>query len=85
MVDLQFQWGHWSVEVNTVQVVHQQDLAVTFSAISRFGPFCGFPNLDYDNISIGGMRLSGCKPHKRELTEQHVPQTRRDRNTLFRS
>lgn len=35
MVDFQLQRRHRSIEVNAVQVVHQQDLAVTFSAITR--------------------------------------------------
>ena len=43
--------------MDAVQVVHQQDLTVTFSTIARLGPFRRLPNLDYDHISIGLISL----------------------------
>ena len=57
MVDFQLQRSHRSIKVNAVQIVHQQNLAVTLPAITRLGPFRGFPNLDYDNVSIGQINL----------------------------
>ena len=83
MVDFQFQRGHRSIEVDAVQVVHQHDLTVTFSTVTRLGSFRGLSNLDYDHISIGSISLKNPEIPKRNLTEQRVPQTRRDQNTPF--
>lgn len=85
MVNLQLQWGHWGIKVNAVQIVHQQDLAVTFSTVTRLGPFRGLPDLDYDHISIGAVSLKRRKSSNSKLTEQRAPRTRRGRNTPFRN
>lgn len=85
MVYLQLQGGHWSIKVNTVQVVHQQNLAVTFSTISWFRTFCGLPNLDDDHVSIEEIRVNECKRSKSKLTEQRGPRIRTNLNTPFRN
>ena len=71
--------------MNAVQVVHQQDLAVTLSTITRFGPFCGLSDLDHDHVSVGAVSLKKRKLPKTKLTEPRAPRTRRDQNTPFRS
>lgn len=53
VVNFQLQWGHRCIEVNAVQVMHQQDLTVSLSTIARLGPFRGLSNLDHDHVSIG--------------------------------
>lgn len=50
MVDFQLQWRHGRVEVDTIQIVHEQNLRVTLSSIAGFRPFAGFPDFDDDNI-----------------------------------
>ena len=52
VVNFQLQRRHRCIEVNAVQVVHQHDLAVTFSTITRLRSFGGLSNLDYDHVSI---------------------------------
>ena len=57
VVDFQLQRVHRSIEVDAVQVVHQQDLTITFSTVTRLGPFSRLSNLDYDHISIGSINF----------------------------
>ena len=85
MIDFQLQRGHRSIKMNAVQVMHQQDLAVTFSTITRLGPFRGLSDFDYDYISIGSISIKHCETPKSKLTEQRAPRTHRGLNTLFRN
>jgi hypothetical protein len=52
MVDLQFEWVHGSIKMDTVQVLHNQHLRVSLPTITRFRAFGRFANL-YDNHVSG--------------------------------
>ena len=51
MVYLQLQRRHRGVEVNSVEVVHQEDLTVTFATISGSRAFSRFADFDNDHVS----------------------------------
>ena len=78
VVNFQLQRGHRSIEVNAVQVVHQQNLTVTFSAITRLGPFCRLSDLDYDHIPIGAVslkRMRDLRVHSRDDVSLELVET----------
>lgn len=52
MVDLEFQWRHRGIEVNPVEVVHQQDLTVTLATITGPRAFGGFSYFRYDHVPM---------------------------------
>ena len=55
MIDLELERSHSSVEMNPVEVLHDQNLTVTLSTVTGLGAFCRLPNFDHDNVP---MRLS---------------------------
>lgn len=52
MIDLQLQRGHWRVKVYPVQIMKEENLTVSFAAISRLRTLSGFADLDDDHITI---------------------------------
>ena len=51
MKDFEFQRRHGRIKVHSVEVMHQQNLTVPFTAIARLGALRGFANLDDDHVT----------------------------------
>ena len=52
MVDLKFQRRHGCIEMDTVEVMQEEELGITLAAIARSGAFSGFADFDYDHVTV---------------------------------
>lgn len=59
MINLELQRGHRCVEVNFVQIAHQQDLTVTFPSIAGFRPLSRFADFHYNDVPRQKVRARG--------------------------
>jgi hypothetical protein len=79
MINFEFQRGHGRIEMHTVEVVHEQDLAVSFAAIARLGPLRGLADFDDNHITTthNDVNTHSCAPTKNAvLTERRALRTR---------
>ncbi len=51
MIYLELQRRHGSIEVDTVQIVHKENLTISFTTITRLRALCGFANFDDDHVA----------------------------------
>ena len=51
MINFEFQRGHGRIEMHAVEVVHEQNLTVSFAAIARLGPLRGLAHFDDNHIT----------------------------------
>lgn len=65
MVDLQFHRRHGCIKVDTVEVVHYQDLRVSLATITGFRPLTRLSNFHDDNITTTVQRLE--QGHKKVM------------------
>ena len=52
MIDFQLQRCHWRIEMDTVEVLHQENLTVTLATIAWPGPLSRSANLDNHDVSV---------------------------------
>lgn len=52
MVDFELEWCHWGIEMDAVEIVHEQDLRVALSAIAGLGSLAWLANLHHNDVSI---------------------------------
>ena len=50
VVDLELKWAHWRIEMDTVEVLHQENLTVTLATVTGLRALCGLPDLDHDDV-----------------------------------
>ena len=50
VIDLQLERSHRSVEVDPIEVLHEENLTVTLSTVTRLRPLRGLADLDDDNV-----------------------------------
>ena len=50
VIDLQLERSHRSVEVDSIEVLHEENLTVTLSTVARLRPLRGLADLDDDNV-----------------------------------
>lgn len=51
MIYLELQRRHGSIEVDTVQIVHKENLTISFTTITRLRALRGFANFDDDHVA----------------------------------
>jgi hypothetical protein len=52
MIYLQLQGRHGSVEMDSVQIVQQKDLAIALATVAWFRAFCWLADLNDDHVSV---------------------------------
>ena len=57
MVNLELKRRHRSVEVHPVQVLHDENLTITLSTITRFRALGGLSDLDNNDVANFGVRF----------------------------
>ena len=58
VVNLQLQRRHWHIEMDTIEVMQQEDLRVSLSTIARFRSFSGFTDLGDDHVPMQKLDLN---------------------------
>ena len=51
VVNLKLEGTHWRVEVNAVEVLHDEDLTITLAAVTWLAALCRLADFDNYNIS----------------------------------
>ena len=53
VVDLELEGRHRSVEVHTVEILHEKDLTVTLATVTRLGALRRLSDLDNNDVPTG--------------------------------